>query len=432
MSGSCSGKLQALKPILALPLAMLSGCMGASMPAQDSPPAQGRSPAQHQIPSHKGELLETASGLRYAILEPGKEGGQRPGFGDRVRVHVTVWLENGRLLESTRDKRAPIRQTVGAQMLPGLAEGLTLVPEGGRIKLVVPPNLAFGETGGPKVSPDSAPVPPGATLIYDVKLFELERGKKALPRFTRVPAEKEKPLDDELRYTVLKRGSGKKASATDILELRFALFNVNGQLLHCSEMPGHRNLRLKSGKGLAKALKFLAQALPLLEQGGRYRFHVPPALCYGAEGRGPLLPPNSDTIWELELVRTITPLPVPPFARSPLEKTTRTGSGLRYEVVRKGTGKSPGATSEVEVHYAGWLTNGKLFDSSYDQGETVTFPLDQVIPGWTEGLQLMKEGAVYKFTIPGDLAYGVRGNPRAGIGPNETLIFHIELIRVLK
>ena len=229
----------------------------------------------------------------------------------------------------------------------------------------------------------------------------------------------------------MKTGKGSRPAATDILELRFAMFNRHGQLLECTEMPGRRNLKIKQDEGLAKVLKFLPPALAMLKVGDRYRFYVPSKLCYGKEPRGPLLPADSDTIWELELVGGIAPMPVPPFARSPLEKTTLTASGLRYEVVKKGDGKSPGPTDDVEVHYAGWLTNGKLFDSSYARGEAVTFRLNQVIKGWTEGLQLMQEGGIDKFTIPGKLAYGLGGMPPAGIGPNETLIFHVQLIKVL-
>jgi FKBP-type peptidyl-prolyl cis-trans isomerase len=133
----------------------------------------------------------------------------------------------------------------------------------------------------------------------------------------------------------------------------------------------------------------------------------------------------------LELVRVIAPKPAPKFSASPADKLKTTASGLQYEVIKEGTGKQPKATDTVTVHYAGWLTSGELFDSSYSRGEAATFPLSGVIPGWTEGLQLMKEGAVYKFTIPGKLAYGPRGaGPK--IGPNATLIFHVELIKVGK
>ena len=111
-------------------------------------------------------------------------------------------------------------------------------------------------------------------------------------------------------------------------------------------------------------------------------------------------------------------------------KATTTASGLRYIVEKEGTGPSPVATSQVTVHYTGTLLNGKKFDSSVDRGQPATFPLNQVIPGWTEGLQLMKKGGKTKFIIPPALGYGANG---AGgvIPPNAWLIFDVELIDIV-
>ena len=108
-------------------------------------------------------------------------------------------------------------------------------------------------------------------------------------------------------------------------------------------------------------------------------------------------------------------------------KTTATG--LQYEVLTEGKGDAPKATDTVTVHYKGTLINGETFDSSYDRGQPVSFPLQNVIPGWTEGLQLMKPGAKYKFVIPSALAYGERG-AGAKIGPNSTLVFEVELLNL--
>jgi len=108
-----------------------------------------------------------------------------------------------------------------------------------------------------------------------------------------------------------------------------------------------------------------------------------------------------------------------------------TDSGLQYEVLTEGTGDRPTKDDKVTVNYKGTLIDGTVFDSSYDRGQPVSFPLANVIPGWTEGLQLMTPGSKYKFYIPSALGYGDRG---AGmkIGPNETLIFEVELIKVEK
>lgn len=104
-------------------------------------------------------------------------------------------------------------------------------------------------------------------------------------------------------------------------------------------------------------------------------------------------------------------------------------SGLQYQVLREGNGKKPTASDQVECHYEGTLINGQVFDSSYKRGETATFGLNQVIKGWTEGLQLMQEGAKYRFFIPYFLAYGERG-AGAAIPPYAALIFDVELIKV--
>lgn len=113
------------------------------------------------------------------------------------------------------------------------------------------------------------------------------------------------------------------------------------------------------------------------------------------------------------------------------ENVLTTPSGLQYVIEKEGTGTQPTAEDEVTVHYTGKLLDGKVFDSSVNRGEPATFPLNRVIPGWTEGVQLMKEGAKYTFFIPSDLAYGAQGVPGA-IPPHSTLIFEVELIKVNK
>lgn len=107
-----------------------------------------------------------------------------------------------------------------------------------------------------------------------------------------------------------------------------------------------------------------------------------------------------------------------------------TESGLQYRVIEEGTGERPEATDQVEVHYRGTLITGEEFDSSYSRDQTATFPLNQVIAGWTEGLQLMREGATYEFFIPSELAYGTNPPPGSIILPGSVLIFEVELIDI--
>jgi len=109
---------------------------------------------------------------------------------------------------------------------------------------------------------------------------------------------------------------------------------------------------------------------------------------------------------------------------------TTTASGLKYQVLKHGTSTvSPNATDTVKVHYEGKLLDGTVFDSSIARGQPISFPLNQVIPGWTEGLQLMKVGDKFKFEIPANLAYGAN-SPSPSIPPNSTLVFEVELLGI--
>ena len=117
-------------------------------------------------------------------------------------------------------------------------------------------------------------------------------------------------------------------------------------------------------------------------------------------------------------------------AKKPGVQTT--ASGLQYQVVTEGKGPKPKAGEVVRVHYKGATLDGKTFDSSYDRGQPVVFPLDQVVPGWQEGLQLMPVGSKYKLWIPGNLGYGEKGTPGGPIGPNAMLVFDVELIDIVK
>ncbi|MBM4020675.1 MAG: FKBP-type peptidyl-prolyl cis-trans isomerase [Planctomycetes bacterium] len=129
------------------------------------------------------------------------------------------------------------------------------------------------------------------------------------------------------------------------------------------------------------------------------------------------------------------PHPTLPDGAGPIEAAapmafTSTASGLKYRILRKGAGGTPKANDTVEVHYHGWLDGGQVFDSSYQRGESIEFPLNRVIPGWTEGMQLVGEGGMIELEIPSNLGYGKRGTPGGPIPPDAKLHFLVELIAV--
>lgn len=125
--------------------------------------------------------------------------------------------------------------------------------------------------------------------------------------------------------------------------------------------------------------------------------------------------------------------PTLPKGAGPIDKDaaadfTTTGSGLKYRILRAGKGEKPTATKTVEVNYHGWLGNGKVFDSSYSRGQSISFPLNRVISGWTEGMQLVGEGGMIELEIPSQLGYGSRGAP-PDIPGGATLHFLVELLK---
>ena len=130
------------------------------------------------------------------------------------------------------------------------------------------------------------------------------------------------------------------------------------------------------------------------------------------------------------LFRKSASLPVPDFVKPSEDELTDTGTGLLFQELVPGEGDArPTADDQVTVHYAGWLTDGTLFDSSYGRGAPATFPLGRVIGGWTEGVQLMNVGSTWRFVIPPRLGYGARGAPPS-IPPQATLVFQIELLKI--
>ena len=153
------------------------------------------------------------------------------------------------------------------------------------------------------------------------------------------------------------------------------------------------------------------------------RCWIPERLAYrGQAGR-----PAGTVVFDLELIDTrVSPTIPPPDVKAPPDDTKKTATGLAYRVLRPGTGaRNPAAWSKVTVHYTGWTTDGKMFDSSILRGKPVTFELSGVIPGWTEGVALMVEGEQTRFWIPESLAYkGEAGQPKG------MLVFDVELIRI--
>jgi FKBP-type peptidyl-prolyl cis-trans isomerase len=233
-----------------------------------------------------------------------------------------------------------------------------------------------------------------------------------------------------LATKVLQPGTGKeKPDSTDAVEVHYTGWTTDGRMFDSSVKRG-QPARFPVGG----VIKGWTEGLQLMVVGEKRRFWIPANLAYGeSPGNGR---PGGMLVFDVELLGiTHPPKPAPPpevpkdVAAAP-KNAKKTKSGIAYRVLTKGTGKEhPTADSTVQVHYSGWTTDGKMFDSSVTRGQPAAFPLKAVIPGWTEGVQLMTVGEKTRFWIPGKLAYDNSPNPNA---PKGMLVFDIELLSFTK
>jgi peptidylprolyl isomerase len=244
-------------------------------------------------------------------------------------------------------------------------------------------------------------------------------------------------LDDGLFFEVLKEGpaGGAAPGDADLVDIDFVGTKIDGQEFQSSSKQGaaaHFAVSDVAGSWTEIGLKAMTV-------GDRYRFFVPPKLAFGEQGTpGGPIGPNETLIFEVELLKVTNAEANLKASEAFLAENGKksgiktTASGLQYEVVSEGPagGARPTDADIVKVHYRGALIDGTEFDSSYARNEPAEFPLGRVIAGWTEGVQLMKVGDKFRFYVPPQLGYGQSGTPGGPIGPNEALIFDVELIEV--
>jgi peptidylprolyl isomerase len=239
------------------------------------------------------------------------------------------------------------------------------------------------------------------------------------------PADAEK-TESGLASKVLEPGKGTTHPArTDLVTVHYTGWTTDGKMFDSSRTGGK-----PATFPLDKVIPGWTEGVQLMVAGEKRRFWIPEELAYkGKEGR-----PAGMLVFDVELISFKAP-PAKEAASDPTKApddvqrapadAKRTGSGLSYKILRRGTGtEHPEATSSVTVNYSGWTTDGKLFDSTYTRHDPQTLKLNRVIPGWTEGLQLMVVGEKCRFWIPEELAY-------AGQGPvGGDLVFDIELVKI--
>jgi len=233
-----------------------------------------------------------------------------------------------------------------------------------------------------------------------------------------------KVTESGLATKVLTPGTGKEHPApTDRVSVHYTGWTKDGKMFDSSVKRG-----APTTFGVGEVIPGWTEALKLMVVGEKRRLWIPGKLAYGDQ---PQMggAPSGQLTFDVELLDIVKPPKAPEDVKAAPASAKKTATGLAYRVLKPGTGKvHPSATNRVTVHYSGWTTDGKMFDSSVARGEPATFPLNGVIKGWTEGVQLMVVGEKTRFWIPGALAYG--DTPQRPGAPAGMLVFDVELLSI--
>ncbi len=362
----------------------------------------------------KPMMTLTASGLEYRITKEGT--GEYAANGDIVSVHYTGTFENGEVFDSSVERGQPIEFKLGeGRVIQGWEEGIKFLNKGSRAIFRIPSGLAYGDTG-------AGPIPPGATLIFEVELVDLKKAPKPIV----IAGLETKQTQSGLKYTVVSSLTGsKKIEAGMRVKVHYNGFFEDGKLFDSSYQRGNP-IEIMVGKGMI--IQGLEQGLQLLSIGDRAQLFIPYNLGYGEQGRGPI-PGSANLIFDVEIVDAVEVEKPKPFAVEGLP-VMQIDTGLKYIVVEEGKGAVAQPGNLVVVHYTGYLEDGTIFDSSVERGDPFRFRLGQgnVIAGWDQGFAVLSKGSKARLIIPANLGYGSR--PMGPIPPNSTLIFDVQLIDI--
>ena len=412
-----------LAPIVLAALVTTAGCNDDAGPAQTAQPGaaedsarpsasqrQKRPPIEppRDVSAPPADAQKTASGLAYVLLAAGSQG-QKPTINDTVRIHYTAWTTSGETRFSTHHRNRPQGRYL-PQQPPGWVETVTDMTIGEKRLVWIPPEAAYAGRGAR----------PTQTMVYEIELVEIERAPAPPENLAAPPADAHKTASG-IAYQELTPGMGtKKPRAWDQVSVHYTAWDSSGKMLQST----HARRRAQV-VNLLRAMPGWVDVLEQMVVGQKVRAWIPasklPTLPNLAEG--------ATVVYEFELTEIeaqADPPPVPADVAAPPKGAKKTAKGVFYKVLKPGTGKArPDTANIVRVHYTGWTTDGKIFDSSVVRASPARFPLTSVIPGWADGLQTMVEGETTRFWIPEELAYRGRAGSPAGM-----LVFDIELLEI--
>jgi len=357
----------------------------------------------------------TTTGLQYLEVNAGS--GENPKAGEIITMHYIASMLDGTELANTYTSNQPMSTVWGAdRLLPGWEEGVGMMKPGGKAKLILPAELAFGEQG-------YGMIPPGAQIVMDVELLAVEPA----PIPTEVSADQLTKTASGLQYYEIEAGDGAEATLNSNISTNFVLWVKTAEGYNFVDQSTTESpLSFVLGRG-DTVFPGWEEGATGMKVGGKRLLVIPPELGLGAADNG-TIPANSTLVMEIELMDVKEPQVATQVDEADY---TTTDSGLKYYDLKVGTGNIPVTGQTVVVHYTGWLEDGTQFDSSLDRGEPINFVFGEgnVIPGWDEGLATMKVGGKRQLVIPAELGYGDQGAGSV-IPPSATLIFEVELLEI--
>jgi FKBP-type peptidyl-prolyl cis-trans isomerase len=365
------------------------------------------------IKTPPADATKTASGLIYKKLVT-NDAGEKPKRNDTVLINYTGWRQStGETFFTNRSRGQPMPLNL-ATTAPGFTEALQLVRKGEKAMLWVPPSIGY--KGAPQGTPE--------TLVYEVEVIDIQPAP-AIPENVAKPPDNAESLKSGTKYIVVRPGTGKdKARYFDTVTFNFTAWDNEGRMVDTTEMR-KRPATVPPFRQSAA----MEEVLTSMTAGERIRFWID-ANKMQHDAKPAANGPQGQLCYEVELDSIAKaakePPPVPEDVAKPPADAKKSPKGVFYKILKAGKdGKHPIPSDTVKVHYTGWTTDGRMFDSSMIRGEPAEFSLQGVIAGWTDGIPLMGIGDKARFWIPEELAYkGAPGKPQG------MLVFDVELLEI--
>ncbi len=407
---------------------------------------------------------ETAeSGVRYKFYHQNQEG-VKPVVGDFLKIQMVYTLGDSVIFDTRKENKAFEMKLENPVFEGDVYAAVAMMKEGDSAGFLINASQFFTKLVGQNPQDLEGLIGDDEDLVFNLKLVDvssaedheqevaqrLERLKNGEPalveKYLKANNIPNKPLESGLFFLSTRKGKGAKPRKGDMVTVNFKVMLMDGTVLFDSWERGEP-VSFEFGKQFDT--QGLVEGVSLMKEGEKAHLVVPSKLAFGQYGRPGLVDPYSPILYDVELLEVkdaeeMKREAIREMAKNEKESqaflsqnATREGvvvlpSGLQYKVLKSGDGKkSPSASSRVKVHYTGTLIDGTTFDSSVERGRPSEFNVGGVIKGWTEALQIMKEGDKWQLFIPADLAYGAKGAGKL-IKPNMALIFEVELLEIVE